>query len=210
MVKVKFIQILKPHEWLSLASGLLVAGAIYALLIHPSLKSLTDLPRLRVTRRAAQDELARLQNKLQRAESQIRQDRAILAGMGGGPPPSGQKDLQIARLTALATQCHVKINQYVPIDTVDYQDHRAHMVEFSAQGRFPDMHRFFSLIESTIDFVDVTHFVINVVQADQNSQCLVTWSCRINGITPEMSPRESPGQRADGRRSPMEVVRREP
>ena len=100
MVNLKSLQVLKTHEWLILAGALLLLGAVYALLIHPSLESLADLPRLREEKTIAQDALARSQRKLQRIEQQMTNDQARLAEMGGAPPPVAKKDLQIARSDA--------------------------------------------------------------------------------------------------------------
>lgn len=206
MAKVTSIHALKPHEWVSLASGLLVAGAIYVLLIHPSLESLSSLPRMRIAKQAAQEELERTQDKLHRIERQIGEQTDLLDKIGGAPPPAGQKDLQIARITALADRCNVKITQYLPIDAVDYPDHRAYMVEFVAHASFLDIQRLFTSIESTIDFVDVTNFSINTVQPQENSLCLVTWSCRINGVREEMPTpllaANTPPRTHDGGRTP--------
>ena len=208
-MKVSLLNALKPHEWLSLAGGLLLLAATFALLIHPSLQSLADVPRLRQVIRAAQEELVEARAKLRRTEEEISQGRVLLAKMGGGPPPASQKDLQIARLTALADSCHVKINQCLPIDTVDHVDHRAFMVEFIGEGSFLDIQHLFGLIESTVDFVDVTNFAINVVKAGETSQCLVTWVCRINGVRPEMATTGLAVDKGNERSRPAEVARHE-
>lgn len=210
MAKVKVPVTLNPHEWMSLAGGILVAGACYALLIHPSLQSLADLPRCREDKQAAQHELDQARATLQRTHEQIAEGKTLLSKLGGGPPPASQKDRQIARLTALADRCHVKIMQYVPIDTVEHVDHRAFMVEFVGQGNFVDIQRLFGLVESTVAFVDVTNFAISKVQGDESSQCLVTWACRINGVRPGL---KAPALAAGGtgpRDTPMEVARYEP
>jgi len=211
VVKVKGLDTLSPQEWMSLAGGILVAGACYALLIHPSIQSLADVPRCREEKKAVQEELDRTRDTLQETQKQIESGKRRLSQMGGGPPPASQKDSQISRLTALADRCRVKIIQYVPIDTVEHVDHQAFMVEFVGQGNFVDIQQLFMLIESTVPFVDVTNFAISRVQADETSQCLVTWTCRINGVRPEM---KAAAELADGmlgpRGTPMEVARYEP
>jgi len=210
VAKVKVPVTLNPHEWMSLAGGILVAGACYALLIHPSLQSLADLPRCRKDRQAAQHELDQARTTLQRTQKQITEGKTLLSRMGGGPPPASQKDRQIARLTALADRCHVKIMQYVPIDIVEHADYRAFMVEFVGQGDFVNIQRLFVLIESNVDFVDVTNFAVSRVPADESSRCLVTWTCRINGVRPNLKAPALTAGEPGPRGTPMEVARYEP
>ena len=206
-MNARLVQILRPHEWLILAGGALLLGAVYALLIQPSLESLAEIPRLERKMTLAEEGLARVTNTLQRVEQQIDEDSTALSDMGGAPPLASQKDLQIARLTALASNCNVTINQYVPIDIVDHADHRAFMVEFVGEGSFVDIQRLFNRIESQIDFVDVTHFAIRSANHNEVSDCLVTWSCRINGIRPELIPTESTANRSAQVPPVMEVAR---
>ena len=210
MLKLKVLDTLNPHEWISLAGGILVAGASYALLIHPSLQSLADLPGCREDKQAVQQELDQARANLQQARKQIAAGMARLKEMGGGPPQASQKDRQIARLTALADRCHVKIMQYAPIDVVEHVDHQAFMVEFVGQGNFLDIQRLFVLIESSVAFVDVTHFAISRVQAEETAQCLVTWTCRINGVRPDLKEAALAAGESGPREAPMEVARYEP
>jgi len=210
VVKMKVLDALNPHEWMSLAGGILVAGACYALLIHPSLQALADLPRCREDKQAVQQELDQARASLQRAQAQITEGKIRLSEMGGGPPSASQKDRQIARLTALADRCHVMIMQYMPIDVVEHVDHRAFMVEFVGQGNFMGIQRLFGLVESSVAFVDVTHFAISRVHADETSQCVVTWTCRINGVRPDLKEAALAAGEPGHRNAPMEVARYEP
>lgn len=210
-MKLKGMDQLSPHEWMSLAGAILVTGACYAMLIHPSLQDLADVPRCREEYGSVQEQLDQTRNALHRAQSQIDEGKQRLSQMGGGPPPASQKDRQIGRLTALADDCRIKIIQYVPIDTVEHVDHQAFMVEFVGQGKFLDIQQLFGRIESTVPFVDVTNFVISRVQTNETSQCLVTWTCRINGIGSDMKAASELAARSiESGDIPMEVARYEP
>ena len=189
MLKVDYHLGLHRREWLSLAGGLTVMAAVYVLLIHPSLQALWTIPELRDGRQVTQQELSDIRMKLQQARRQMANDRMTLEKLGGSPPPASQKDLQIARITALADRCAVPINQYTPVETVDFSDHRATIVEFSGQGSFPRIQGLLSRIESEIEFVDVTFFSIKAVKSEEVSECLFVFTCRINGIRPESKVR---------------------
>jgi len=210
-MNLKGLDQLSPQEWMSLTGAILVAGACYALLIHPSLQDLADVPRCREEYESVQEQLDRTRDKLQQAQTQIDEGKSCLNQIGGGPPPASEKDRQIARLTALADACRVKIIQYVPIDTVEHVDHRAFMVEFVGQGNFLNIQRLFQQIESTVPFADVTNFSISRVQTDETSQCLVAWTCRINGVRPDMkAAAELAAHTLQPVDIPMEVARYEP
>lgn len=206
---LKRLDILEPHQWLIMIGGVLLISAVYALLIHPSLKDMTELPRVQEEEQAARKELNDLRDKLQGTERQIRENREALAVLGGAPPPISEKDMQIARLTALADGCGVQVNQVAPIDIVDYADHRAFMVEFAGQGSFISIQQMFELIESQVDFVNVTNFSITAGQPSETSTCRVSWSCRINGINLDLAETPAP-PRTEDRGTRREVARHVP
>ena len=204
MKQLRFYNTLKPYEWMSLAAGLLIAIGVYAVLIHPSMIAITDRPRYQAQAQAATNELDRMRSKLQRVQKEIKEKQSRLTAIGGGLPPAGQKDLQIARLTAMADQCQVQIDQYQPLGTVAHEDHFAHMVQFTGQGGFVEIHQLLALIESEVDFVDITNFSITADQAGNASTCRLIWICRINDLR---SDKTAPAQVADNatrRNTPVE------
>lgn len=205
-MKLDVINSIKPQEWISLASGLVVAGAIYALLIYPAQRSLTELPALRKARAVAGLELVTVRQKLDRLQHQIAEDEKQLQTAGGGPPSAGQKDLQIARVTALADRHDVVIEQYLPLSTVDHNDHRAYMVEFTGAGSFLAIQALFAAIERQLDFVDVTNFAIEADRSGAGATCVIHFCCRINAIAPELIDSELRAKQAEHLPSAREVV----
>ena len=198
-MKLRFDNILKPKEWIGLAAGLLVAGGLYFVLIHPSLQSYAELEHARTARRQAEQELERTRTTFEQTRQRIAEAKQQLEELGGSPPRADEMDLQVARLTALAARCRVTLDQYSPIDTVDETDHRAFFVQFTGRGHFAAVQQLFSRIESEIDFVDVTHFTITSVGNEATPICFVGWSCRINGILADaIEPRETAGRPGRG------------
>ena len=195
-----------PKEWAGLAGGLLVAGVIHALLIHPSLELFADLDRARTAKAEAENRLAQTHASFDRLHHEIANAKKRLAELGGPPPHAREKDLQVARLTTLARRCGITIDQYTPVDTVDNGDYRAFFVQFAGRGDFKSIWRYLDRIESEIDFVDLTHFTISSTPTGSAGVCSVSWSCQINGMrTDTIDPAQS-AQRAVGRPPPMEVA----
>lgn len=186
------LHLLKPYEWLGIAVALVLIGVIYGLLIYPAAASLAELPKLKTARAAAAGQLEDIRRQVQATSNELTTGRLKLDQLGGSPPSASQKDLQIARVTALADKCQVRINQFMPLQSLDAQDHRAVIVEFIGQGSFPDIQRFFAQLESTVDFVDVTHFAVETLNSERTSDCMVTWSCRINTLKPQAAETTSP------------------
>jgi len=181
-MKLLLDRTLKPKEWICLAAGLMAAGVLYAVLIHPSLRSFAELEQARVAKTKAEEELERFRTEFEDLQRQIAEGKKQLTELGGSPPHVSEKDLQIARITALARRCRISIDQYSPIDTIDETDHRAFFVQFIGRGEFASIQQYFNGIESDIEFVDVTHFTLSSVPNDASPVCFVTWCCRINGI----------------------------
>lgn len=209
-MKLRVDNILKPREWICLASGLVAAGAIYALMIHPSLQLHAELDRARAVKKGAQEELERVSTELQHVQHRIFEDKKRLAELGGSPPSAREKDLQIARLTRLARMCNVTIDQYSPIDTVEEEDHLAFFVQFTGRGAFSAVQRYLNRVESEIDFVDVTHFSITSAPEAAAPVCFLSLSCRINGMRTEtVEPGRSVQRQAAGPVS-LEVALHDP
>ena len=206
-MKLPFDNLMRPQEWLGLLTGLLATGAIYAFLIHPSVQLFAQQNEAFEARVRAEQELEKSRAEYQRVQETITASLKRLRTLGGTPPPAGEKDLQIARVTALANECSVTIDQYLPIETVDYEDHQANLLQFTGRGSYANIQRYFQRFESDLDFVDITNFNISTLGQEPGSPCVVTWSCRINGI---LSPRGG-RKLADLPGTPVrEVARREP
>jgi hypothetical protein len=159
---------------------------MYAVLIHPSLRMVGQEDLATARRNANEKELNDLRNEYQQLQASISDYQRRLLELGGSPPKANQKDRQIARVTALAKECHVKVNQVAPIETVDQEDHQAVLLQFGGQASYRAARDFFRRVENEIDFVDVTNFSVSKVPQEVGSgECVVTWSCRINGMRPD-------------------------
>lgn len=180
--------ILQPHEWIALGAGLFLATGIYFLLIHPSLQQVGQEAQAEHERSEADRELTQLRLDYQQLQATIQQYRRRLKEVGGSPPLISQKDALIARVTALAGQSRVKVDQYAPIETVDQEDHQAVLLQFTGRGTPAAIQDYFRRLETEIDFIDVTHFVVSRLQKESAAECQVSWSCRINGMRPEAAP----------------------
>lgn len=188
-------QILRPHEWIGLGAGFVLAVAIYAALIHPSLQMVGQEEQAAVCRAGAERELTQLRIEYQQLLSSIADRQRILKELGGSPPLVSQKDRQIARVTAMAKDCGVKVDQFSPIETVDQEDHQAVLIQFAGRATYAQLQDYFRRVESEIDFVDITHFSVTKLQKESAAECQMSWSCRINGMRPD-----SPGGREPARK----------
>ena len=205
-MKILLGHMLTPREWAGLAGGLVAAGLIYALLVHPSLELFADLDRARLAKTEAEARLEQSHAKFDKLHRQIANAKKRLAELGGPPPHTSEKDFQVARLTTLARRCGITIDQYSPIDTVDNGDYRAFFFQFAGRGDFKSIWQYFDRIESEIDFVDLTHFTISSIPTGSAGACSVAWSSQINGMrTDTLDPAQSV-QRAVGSTPSMEVA----
>jgi len=195
--------ILDTRAWIALAGCLLAGLIIYAGLIQTSLDLYSRHEEAALNADRAQRELAGLRSRYESLQHEIIQREQRLAELGGSPPPVGEQDLQVAHITSIANASRVTIDQYLPIGSVDEDDHRAGFLQFTARGSFAAVQNFFRKLEAQVDFVDITHFSIAPGQADVSGTCRVTWSCRINAMRPE-APAPRRDQRADP--PPREVV----
>jgi hypothetical protein len=206
-VKLPFDNLMKPQEWLGLITGLLATGAIYAFLIHPSVQLFAQQDEAFEARALAERELEKSRDEYQRVQETITASLKRLRALGGTPPPASEKDLQISRVTSLAKECAVTIDQYLPIETVDHEDHQSNLLQFTGRGSYASIQRYFQRFESDLDFVDITNFSITTTGKQPGSQCVVSWSCRINGMLTPGGGRKPAGLPA----TPVaEVARREP
>jgi hypothetical protein len=180
----RLAQILRPHEWVGLAAGAALAVTIYAALIHPSLQLMGLETEAAGRRTAADRELAQLRNQYQQLIDAVALDRRRLKEIGGSPPLSSQKDRQIARVTALAKDCSVMVDQYSPIETVEQEDHEAVLLQFSGRAGYSAVRDYLRRLESEIDFVDITHFSIAKAPKEGVDECRLSWSVRVNGMRP--------------------------
>lgn len=195
-MKMRTDNLPRPHEWALIAAAMVVAGLIYGLLVHPSLRMFTSLGQARDEHAAALGELEQARQQLDAVEKNIAAGRAQLAQGRGVPPPASRKDMQIARIAALATECGLMVQDYTPLGEVEEPDHLAFFVQFTARGEFAAVQRFFARHEKEIDFVDVTHFAITAPPAGAETRCQITWSCRING-TGEHNPTGRDARKSD-------------
>lgn len=183
-MKLRLNNLFAAREWICLAGCLLAGAGVYLGLIQPSMALYAQHDLAEEEARSAEKEVADLRARYEEIQQQIGQRRARLQELGGSPPPAAEQDLQIARITALAKACGVSIDQYLPIGSVDEEDHRAAFLQFSARGDFFALQEFFRRVESQIDFVDITHFAMTSSQQEEGAACQLSWSCRINGMRP--------------------------
>ena len=200
--------VLTLEEWGLLASGLVICAGIYLVVIRPAWIRHAGRAEAQVARQAADDELRRTRSKLEKLEHEVARTTRRLAEMGGAPPAAGAKDLQIARITALAERSAFTIDRVSPIFTVQKDDHHAVFVQFTGRVAFPDLRRFFQRLEESIDFVDVTHFAITSVQSESSPICTVSWSARINTLPLESSEPTAAVRPGLARGPSSEVIRR--
>lgn len=174
-----------PREWLMLAAALLMGSAIYTILIYPSLQLIGDGGEALRQKQRAEGELAAATETHEHLQHRLDAGRERLEELGGAPPSARENDRKIDRLTSLAQKSLITIDRYQPIEIVEQSDHSAFFVEFAGRGDFLMLLQYFRHIERDIDFVDVTHFSITHIENHQPPMCLVTWSCRINGMLAE-------------------------
>jgi hypothetical protein len=185
----KFRYILRPHEWIGFGVGVALAAAIYLVLIHPSLRLVGLEEHAANQRTRTEKELAQLRTEYQQLRAGIGDYHRRLREVGGSPPLASEKDRQIARVTALANLCGVRVDQYSPIETLDQADHQEVLLQFAGRATYAEIVEFFRRIETEIDFVDVTHFSITRTQQEGVRYCQVNWSCRVTGMRPQ-EPRD--------------------
>ena len=166
-----------------MAGGLVAGALIYGILIHPSFHLTSQYDQALEAKNEAQEELSRLHSEYQKLQQDIQTNKKQLGELGGSPPPTSQKDAQVARVTNLASHCELKIDQYSPVDTWDKVDHQELYLRFAGRGNFQAIQKFLQHLEAEIDFVDVTHFSISLVVLDGPSVCMFNWACRFNGMT---------------------------
>ncbi|MHC4441810.1 MAG: hypothetical protein ACYTBZ_01790 [Planctomycetota bacterium] len=197
---------LKPKEWICIAAGLFLAGVIYTVMIHPSLQLFADLEKARDQKYQATKELDETQARLDELEKLILTAKKKLADVGGSPPTEYEKDALIAQLTGLAGESQIIIDRYSPIDTIEETDHRAFFVQFVGRGSFDSFKRYFTKVETRTDYIDVTHFTVTADNKNDSSGCLLTWSCRINGMRLFEDKHEQPAKPTVGNTKLMEVA----
>ncbi len=190
---IRISHILRPHEWIGLGAGLTLAAAIYLALIHPSLRLVGQEDEAAGRRSSAEKELTRLRTEYQQLQAGIADYRRRLRAVGGSPPLASEKDRQIARVTALAHDCGVKVDQYSPIETLEQADHQEVLLQFAGRATYVSIVEFFGRMEGEIEFVDITHFSITRTREEGVSECQVNWSCRVTGMRTDDGPRRPEG-----------------
>lgn len=170
------------NEWLAVVCGLVAAGTVYWLLIHPSLRHVSGREQALSEMKQAEQQLEDARRQYEALRREITAREQELKQLGGSPPPAQERESQIARLTALAAECQLTVDKYQPIDSVELSDHQAFFVEFVGRGSFPAFQRFLHRVETEIDFVDTTHFALTSGDSQKDSTCSATWSCRINNM----------------------------
>lgn len=174
--------LLRP-EWLGLFIAALGGALIYALLIHPSVRSFAVLNDARDSREAAVKELLDIRRRHQALIASVADQKRQLEALGGSPPSLRDKENQIARIAAIARDCQLAIDQYSPIGDVDTPEYSAVYVAFMARGSFANTREFLRRIETGLDYVDVTHFTLTASPtAAAEPPCLLTLSCKLSGM----------------------------
>ncbi len=191
-MRIEGLQLLRTNEWLSLAAGLTAAGMLYLFLIHPSLRQHADLELARAGESSAQKQLRQAEQQLDRLRKRIVEREKELEQLGGSPPLVTQRESQIARVTDLAGACGITIDRYAPLGEAEESDHVAFFVQFSARATFASLCQFLHRLENEIDFVDVTHFSTSPISQKGKGECVLSWSCRINGMREVPSSKGSP------------------
>ncbi|GMV98271.1 MAG: hypothetical protein HRF43_09695 [Phycisphaerae bacterium] len=179
------VRTLIQPEWVGLAAALAGGALIYLLLIHPSIRSFAALNFARDTRESAVQELIEVRREHQALVKHIADQKRQLESLGGSPPSLADKENQIARITAIAGECQLAIDQYSPIGEVDTDDYSAVYVAFAGRGSFPNIREFLRRIEANLDYVDVTHFTLTSSPnpaAPTEPACLLTLSCKLSGM----------------------------
>jgi hypothetical protein len=197
-----------PVEWIALGCALLASAGLYALLIHPSLASVSALDKARSGRNAALRELDRVQQQHQALLMQISDQRRQLRELGGSPPSLDDREIQLARIAGIARQCRLALDQYAPSGDVDTADYSATYVQFAGRGDFLQVYEFFRQMEAEMDYVDITHFaLISAVDPSRPAEpaCALTWSCKLSGM-----PRKPAAPEPGAEPQTMEVALHEP
>ena len=204
------LDLIRSKEVLATAGGLVAGALIYAILIQPSIQLTSEYTQALEAKNQAEEELANLHNEYQKLQQDIQVNKHQLGALGGSPPPASQKDVQIARVTTLANNCELKVDQYSPVDTWDKVDHQELFLRFAGRGKFQAIQKFLQRLEAEIDFVDVTHFSIALVVLDGPTICTFNWACRINGMTKPEPIKENKSKAAVVSSGTQKVVLSEP
>jgi hypothetical protein len=170
------------REWIGGSLAVLTAAGLYLLLIHPSLASFAALDDARASRRLAEKTLDEARQTLRDLHERITRQKAELKELGGSPPSLSEKEAQIGRITIMAQESRLSVDQYSPVGIVDEKDYSAVFVQFTVQGPFTAARELFARIESELDYVDITHFTVTAVEKNNGPACLITWSCKISGM----------------------------
>jgi hypothetical protein len=183
-------------EWVALVAGVLAAGGIYASFIHPSVLTVAAMGDARARYEAASNDLVEARRQHQALLSNVVEQRKELAGLGGSPPSLRNKEAQLARISTIARDCQVVVDQYQPIGDLDTSEYSATYVQITTRGPFPQICCFFRRVEAEMEYVDVTHFTLtsSVNRAKPaETACLVNWSCKLSGMPRQGSEPATPG-----------------
>src|SRR5687767_15552987 len=133
----------KSKEAMAIAGGLAAGAAIYALFIHPSMQLNAQHDQALVTKEQAEEELHGLHAQFQQTQQDVQLYKKKIGELGGSPPSIRMKDAQIARITALANSCDIKVDQYSPVDTWDKPGYQELYLRFAGRGKFQSIQNFF-------------------------------------------------------------------
>ena len=183
-MKLRLANRLEMREYLVAGIVVMSAAAIYALLVQPSLRLYAEIGQAVSVRDQVLRERERLEQQYELLQQQIASTQVQLDRSGGTPPSASDRDLQVAKVTLLAGECHVGVDEYVPIGAVVQGNCQASFVQFTARATFADCRRFLRRLETELDYIDVTHLSIKRQAGDEKGQCVISWSCRINGLIP--------------------------
>jgi len=200
-MRLKFNAQLKP-EWVAVAAGVLAAAGIYLGFIHPSVATVAAMGEAQARHEAASNDLLEARRQHQALLSTIAEQKDQLAKLGGSPPSLNDKEAQLARIAAIARDCHVAIDQYQPIGDLDTSEYSAAYVQITARGAFPQICEVLRRVEAELEYVDVTHFTLSSVSTHEKATepaCQVSWSCKLSGM-----PRQTNGpEKADAAKRAM-------
>lgn len=211
-MKLPDLKVIGRTEWIGM-SILLVGGTlIYVFLIHPSVQSFAALNDAQNARESAVQDLVEVRRQQQALLSKIVQQRHQLDSLGGSPPSLRDKENQIARITTIAHDCQVTIDQIAPMGDIDTPDYSAVYISFTGRGSFPSIREFFRRVETDIDYVDVTHFTLTSSPVSPTTgaepPCVLTLSCKLSGMPRPAGESDTPEKPHPA--EPVEVVYHEP
>ncbi|MBN1347648.1 MAG: type 4a pilus biogenesis protein PilO [Phycisphaerae bacterium] len=150
-------------------AALLIGVALvgYALLIHAPLMDSMRHGRAQSQHEDVTATIALLNQKLDTTRLEIEEARRQLSVSKARTPSAQDMDDLLARIDAVASQCGVVLTQLQPMGV---QHHSGYQVAtFLVQGKasFKGLHQWFSLIESGVPYLDITHFSITVLDDKQ-------------------------------------------